>query len=370
MISKQDLERILARGDGDGPVLSVYLDMSVNSDNKRSYNVFLNQKQGQLEETSGRDWREVAAAFDRVRDWVEREYDEQNRGVVLYTQVGGDWLEGFQFPLPVQNRALLAPRPVIAPLAQVLEMYHHHGVILIDREHFRLLSVYLGTLLDEIRVDPDPIDTPHSVQAGGYSHNRYQRHKVEEMRHFFREFAREVDEFINRYKPHDLVILGTEENIGKFRDFLSPQAQELVVYTGAARLDENAAEILQKIAPHLEAHEEQERQDVVEKVRDRVAHDYLATAGFQGTLTALQEGKVDTLVIARDQSRDGAQCTQCGFVFARELETCPYDGARTRTDVDVVEEIVRMAEGQGVEIAFADPNEVQDLNGVGALLRF
>jgi peptide subunit release factor 1 (eRF1) len=370
MINKQDLERLLTHGDGNELVLSVFLDMSVNSDNKRTHNVFLNQKQAQLEELTGRDWREVASAFDRVRVWLETEYDEQNRGVVIYSRMGGDWLEGFQFPVPVQNRAILASRPVITPLAQVLESYHHHGVILIDREHVRILSVYLGTLLDELEVRPDPIDTPHDVQAGGYSHNRYQRHKVEEMRHFFREFAKEVEEFVSRYRPDDLVILGTEENIGKFRDFLPEALLEKVVYTGAARVDENAAEILQKVAPYLEAHEEQERQEVVEKVRDRVAHDYLATAGFQGTLTALQEGKVDTLVIARDHTREGAQCTQCGFVFARELETCPYDGARTRTDVDVVEEMVRMAEGQGVEIAFADPTEVQDLNGVGALLRF
>jgi hypothetical protein len=38
--------------------------------------------------------------------------------------------------------------------------------------------------------------------------------------------------------------------------------------------------------------------------------------------------------------------------------------------VDVVEEMVRMAEGQGVQIAFAAASEVQELKGAGALLRF
>jgi peptide subunit release factor 1 (eRF1) len=64
------------------------------------------------------------------------------------------------------------------------------------------------------------------------------------------------------------------------------------------------------------------------------------------------------------------RCGQCGFVFARELKTCPYDGSSTLEGVDVVEEMVRMAEGQGVQIAFAAAAEVQELKGAGALLRF
>jgi peptide subunit release factor 1 (eRF1) len=216
----------------------------------------------------------------------------------------------------------------------------------------------------------DPMPTKSDVQAGGYSQARLQRRKAEEMRHFFKEFAVEVEAFVARYKPHDLVILGTEENTAKFQDFLSPQLREMVVYTGPAWVDDNTSEILQRIQPHLEAHEEQERLETVARVRDRVAHDYLATAGLQGTLIALQEGKVDTLVIARDQQRDGVRCKQCSFVFARELDTCPYCGSGTLEEVDAVEELVRMAEGQGVSIAFADPNEVDDLKGVGALLRF
>jgi hypothetical protein len=36
----------------------------------------------------------------------------------------------------------------------------------------------------------------------------------------------------------------------------------------------------------------------------------------------------------------------------------------------VVEEMVRMAEGQGITVAFADPGEVADMKGAGALLRY
>ncbi|MGI9182969.1 MAG: VLRF1 family aeRF1-type release factor [Longimicrobiaceae bacterium] len=374
MISKHDLERLVSRPPGDAKILSLFLDMSVNSDNKRTFQVFLNQKRAEFQELdserSNHHVEPIGAAFDRIDRWIDDEFDEANRGVALYTEIGGDWFEALQFPVPITNRMVINERPVVGPLAQVLESYHHHGVVLLDREHVRILSVYLGTLLDEIEVRGDPFPAPHDVQAGGYSQKRYQRRKAEEMRHFFREFAKEVEEFVRRYKADDLVILGTDENVAKFKEFLSDRLREMVVYTGPMGVDDSTSEVLARIEPHLRAEREREAREVVEVLLDRVGQGYLATAGFQSTLTALQEGKVDTLVMARDHERNGARCPQCGFVFARDPGSCPYDGTATEEGIDVVEEMVRMAEEQDSEVEFVEPGAVAEVGGVGALLRF
>jgi peptide chain release factor subunit 1 len=374
MINKQDLERFLNREETGRPVVSLFLDMSVNSNNKRTHQVFLGQKRDQFDELEA-EWMTtheegVHSLRDRVQGWLDSEFDEANRGVVIYAEVGGDWFEAMQFPVPVQNRFVVAPRPVVGPLAQVLTDYHHYGVVLLDREHVRILSVWLGTLLDELEFRGDPLPVPSHVQAGGYSQSRYQRRKAEEMRHFFKDFAAEVEDFAARYRPDDLVLLGTEENLAKFREFLPDSLLQKVVYQGAMPVDGNSSEIIARLEPHLRADMERENREVVDQVRDRVVNDYMATAGFRGTLTALQEGRVDTLVLARDHRRDGVRCAQCGFVFDSGLKKCPYDGSDALTEVDVVEEMVRMAEGQGVEIAFADPGQVADLKGAAALLRY
>lgn len=374
MLSKQDLQRLIDRRDGDRPILSVFLDMSVNSANKRLHRVFLNQKRAQFDELdSDRENHHrvaIGESFSRIDRWLAEEYDESNRGVVIYTEVGGPWFEAMQFPVPVQNRLVVGERPVITPLAQVLESYDHHGVVLLDREHVRILSVYLGTLLDEIEVRGDPLPAPHDLQAGGYSHKRLQRRKEEEMKHFFREFAREVEEFVHRYRPDDLVILGTEENVGRFRDFLPEKLLEKVVYTGPMQVDESASEILHRLEPHLEADRAREARASVQTLRERVSQDYLATAGVQATLTSLQEGKVDTLVIERGLERTGLRCTQCGFVFARKTSTCLYCGAAAFAEVDAGEELIRLAEGQAARVEFVEPGLLGDYRGVGALLRF
>lgn len=378
MISTQDLQRLIQRQDGGKPVLSLFLDMSVDANNKRNYHVFLGQKRAQFEELDGNrpiptgngGESGMGSLFERVLEWIDGEFDESNRGLVIYAEVDGDWWEALQFPVPVQNRMVVADRPVIGPLAQVLRSYEHYGVILLDREHVRILSVHLGTLLDELEFRGDPIPTPYHVQAGGYSHNRFQRRKLEEMRHFFKDFAVEVERFVARYEPQHLVLLGTEENIGQFRDFLPQQIQDRIIHTGRAPVDGPAPEILARLQPHLDSERESHGQELIEQVRDRAAHDYLATAGVQGTLTALQEGKVDTLVLARDGQLQGARCSQCGFVFVREVNRCPYDGSEQMEAVDVMEEMVRLAQQQGADIQFAEANAIADLRGAAALLRF
>lgn len=374
MINSDDLQRLIGRQSNGTPILSLFLDMSVNSDNKRTYPIFLNQLRAQLDELGGGrrsfDPQELDGVLDRVDEWIRDEYQEENRGVVIYAEIGGDWFEALQFPVAVQSRTAVDERPVVAPLAQVLEAYQHHGVVLLDREHVRILSVYLGSLLQEIEVRGDPIPTQHGVQAGGYSQQRYQRRKVEETKQFFRDFARELEEFVRRYQPDDLIILGTEENVAQFRDKLTDALRAMIVHTGAMPTDRPPAEVLQKLEPYLEEHRERVNRQTVEQVREQARNDYLATAGVGATLVALQEGKVDTLVLARDYEREGARCTRCGFVFARSVASCPYDGSPTEDGVNVVEEMVRMAEGQGITIEFAEGSAVSDLRGAGALLRY
>ncbi|WP_420130224.1 VLRF1 family aeRF1-type release factor [Longimicrobium sp.] len=380
MISRQDLERLIQRQDGGKPVLSLFLDMSVDSNNKRNHHVFLGQKRAQFEELDGNrpvptgsgNESGMGSLFERVQEWIDGNFSESNRGLVIYAEVGGDWWEALQFPVPVQNRMVVADRPVIGPLAQVLNAYEHYGVILMDREHVRILSVYLGTLLDELEFRGDPIapTTNHHVQAGGYSHKRFQRHKLEEMRHFFKDFAEEVERFVTRYRPQHLVLMGTDQNVAKFKEFLPQPVADMIIHTGPAPVDGPAPEILARLEPYLTDEQQRQGQELIAQVRDRAAHDYLATAGVQGTLTALQEGKVDTLVLARDGQMQGARCTQCGFVFVRDVTRCPYDGSEELEGVDVMEEMVRLAQQQGADIQFADANAIADLRGAAALLRF
>src|SRR4051794_13913781 len=127
MITKQDLESLIAREETGRPVVSLFLDMSVNSNNKRTHQVFLNQKRAQFQELQAEWMAEheegVETLWDRVQRWLSGEHNEANCGAVIYAEVGGEWFEALQTRAALQNRLIVAPRPVVAPLAQALEGY-------------------------------------------------------------------------------------------------------------------------------------------------------------------------------------------------------------------------------------------------------
>ncbi|MEJ2184840.1 MAG: hypothetical protein P8Z36_02780 [Gemmatimonadota bacterium] len=374
MIARQDVERLLRRHAGDHPVLSVFLDMRVNSENKRTHGVFLNKQRGRYETAAterGDSRNRVGEAFSRIEAWLADDFDESNKGVACFAEVGGDWFDAIQIPVPLAFRAALTVLPVVGPLVEVMASYRHHGVVLVDRQHLRLMSMYLNEPVHEIQHEGEPSPKPHDVQRGAYSYRDYHdRRAVQETKQFFREFAGEVTRFSERFRPHDLILLGTESNVKKFREQLPAKLAEKVVYEDRAPVDADQAEIVERVRPFITAQADAREAEAVRELRNRIQQDHYAVCGFRDTLAKLQEHKVDRLVLARDMERSGACCCQCGFFFDEAHPTCPYCGGETRLEADLVEAMIRLAEETGAGIEFVNADTLREQHGVGALLRF
>ena len=111
MITKQDLERLINREESGRPIVSLFLDLSVNSNNKRTHQVFLSQKRAQFGELQAEWMAEneegVETLWDRVQRWLTTEHDEANGGAVIYAEVGGEWFEALQTRAALQNRLIV-----------------------------------------------------------------------------------------------------------------------------------------------------------------------------------------------------------------------------------------------------------------------
>lgn len=374
MISRDQIQQLIDRKNNGTKVLSAFLDMSVNSNNKRTHQIFLNKEKAAFAELDsdrkGHHPEAIGAAFAELEQWLQGEYDESKKGVAFYTSLDGDWTQAHQLSVPVANRLELSDRPIVAPLVEIVERYHHHGVIVVDREHLHLLSMFLDQTLNEKAVETEPYPTPHDVKRGGFSAKDYQARKAEETRHFFKEFSAEVEEFVKRYRPDDLILLGTHENVTQFREFLPSAIDQRIIHTDRMPITATAVDIREKLAPVFAQQLEEEEARAVDLLRDRVRESHMAVAGLDATLEQLQGGKIETLVIGRGLSTRGGRCTQCDFALAATAGECPYCGGEVQDSIDLGEEIVRIAEDQKLHIDFVEPSAVSDLGGVGGLLRF
>jgi peptide chain release factor subunit 1 len=372
MIRTTDLQRLFERGPNGKPLLSLYLDMGVNSDNKRTYGVFLNKQRSQFPELASDQRAPIGRAFERVERWLEESFEESNRGVSMFAEVGGDWFEAFQFPVRVSNRLEIGQHPVVGPLTEVLASHQRYCVGLVDREHLRLLAVFMGQVQDERTVAPDALPTAHDVHAGGVATKDFQRRKAEEVRQFFKDFAAAVADFDRQHAADAWILAGTTENVQQFRECLPPAVDGKVIHTAHVPIDGPAAEVLGRLTPVFEENELRNTAELVDLVRDRVRNQHLAVAGVGPTLEQLQEGKVDRLVIARDLESTGAQCTRCHFYLVSPSSegACPYCGGDVENGVDLVESMIRVAAQQQLRMEFVAREPIAELAGVGALLRF
>lgn len=374
MISRQDIQRLLHHGADGAPVLSVFLDMSVNENNKRTYRTFLSQERSRRLGLDGnrpahpRD--PLGAAFDRVQQWIDDRFDVANKGAAIYAAIGGEWIDGIQFPVPIANRVEIGPHPVVGSLVQILERPHHFGVIVVDREWLRMIDVRLGMPVAEHEVKTSAYPSPGNVKKGGEAAKGYQKWKAEEARHFFKEFALEVGEFVSRYRPDGLILLGTEDNVRFFCELLPQDLQELVVHVDNAPAVPTSAAVAEHLSPFFEEYAQRAEAEIIDRLRDRVQQDYLAVAGFQDTLLQLQEGKLDTLVMSRTAERTGVQCQRCGVYLVAPDGACNYCGGNIEQGIDLVETMIRLAAEQEVDITFGDASIMSDFDGTGGLLRF
>jgi peptide subunit release factor 1 (eRF1) len=374
MIKRDTIQNLMHRAPSERPVMSLYLDMSVNAENKRTYHVFLQQQRAQYAELDsdrpGHHREPLGAALEQATNWIDENFDQSNRGIALFADVGGNDLEVLQLPVALPNRLVLSDRPVIAPLAQMLASHRHYGIALVDREHCRLAGYYLGELTHHKEITPDAYPTPHDVHKGGYAAKDYQKFKAEETRQFFKQFASEMSELDRRHNFDHWILLGTVENVRNFSEFVSAAINDRVIHTGHSPVSASDTDIIERLTPFFAEQSLHDEAATVDLVRDRLRTNHLAASGVRDTLIQLQEGKVDTLVLARDLSKPGAQCTRCSFYLDKRDGTCPYCGGEVRSGVDLAESMIRMAAEQEVDLEFVDPAPLSDVGGVAALLKF
>jgi peptide subunit release factor 1 (eRF1) len=372
MVNNPTIRQLLEREPSGHPVLSLYLDMSVGPDNKRSHLLFLNKQRVALASSSlDRNLRALAAELlQRIERWLDAEYVERNRGVAIFAEIGGDYFRAVQLPRTVQNFMLVQDRPMVAPLAEALESERRWAILLVDRESMQLISVYLDQVEEEQAVAPEALPARHGVQAGGYSQKDHQKRKAEETRQFFKEFAEAAGRLHQRRRPEGYALLGTGENVKHFLEFLPQPVRDRVVHTGTVPTNLSASELVLHLAPVFRSVLERREAEAVQALLERVRNAHLAASGFHDTLVQLQEGKVDTLIISRDAGRDGVECTQCGFTMVRRDGNCPFCGGELRSGVDLVESMIRMAARQDARVEFVSGPPMDQVKGVGALLRF
>jgi peptide chain release factor subunit 1 len=361
-----------------GWAISLYLglDPSVSPtarDVESRMNSLLDDVERQLEarrEELPRDAREGAKAdLERIRAWFDTEFDRSGTwGVALFA--GG--LDGLfrTLPLmePVADESWLDRELMLAPLVPLVGKGDGPLVAVLNRERGDVYRLHDGTFVQVADLTDEQSGMSRSDQ-GGWSQARYQRHFDELAEKHMKDVAEELNRRV-REQTGPVVVVGPEEIRTEFVDALAQETREALVGWAAAEAHATPAQVLEAISPLLEEAESAHEAELLERWRGLAAKGERATAGWEDTLEAVSDARVDVLLVADGRNRTVWQCPACGRAAAKAGE-CPLDGIPMEERDHGVDVAVHRALAHGGTVqSVRHHDDLGPAEGIGALLRF
>jgi peptide subunit release factor 1 (eRF1) len=268
-------------------------------------------------------------------------------------------------------------RPYVKPLADLLDQYGHYGVAVVDQVGARLFYIHLGELREREGVLGEAIRHTKRGGASAFPGRRggvagQTRYSDEVADRNLREAARAAAEFFEDNKVRRVLFGGTQANVRRFQSFLPKAWQSLTVGTFPMDMDAGSARVLAKA---MELGQEAERQAelrIVEGLVTAAAKEKDGVVRLDPTLRAIQDGRVQTLVIRDGFRAPGFRCRGCGYLTAaRPTGACPFCGKDFDDIADAVELAVHKVMSDGGEVEVVGRHAaLERVGSIGAFLRY
>jgi peptide chain release factor subunit 1 len=370
-ITQARLRALAAVHPEQGRVLSVFLNLDpaqFATANARSSAItsVMTAAAHKVDETEGLTHEERSALLDdveRVRDVLSGSGVAANgtRAVAIYACGPEDLLEVIKLRRPVENRVVLDRTPCVEPL--VVHGTDERWMVLLTNRRAARLFFGPGDALEETDRFVDEVHSQH--EQGGWSQSRYQR-SVEKDVHDHLQTTADLAFDLYKKRGSDRVLVGApDELIADFKAKLHPYLVERVA--GKIQVDiENASldDVCAAAGAAIETHQVKCEREALDRLAQGVGTGGRGAAGIAEVLDALNQARVETLLISENFRVSGRVDFQAGLLLP--------EGADQGEPVDdIVEPAIEKAIEQSASaMVVRHHDDLVALGGIGAVLRF
>ena len=310
----------------------------------------------------------LKADLERIERWFDDDFERDgSRAVAVFAASLDNFWSTIALPEPVADGVKVGRELHLAPLVPVVARADGTIVAVVGREQGQLYRLQAGRLV-EIAEHYD--EQPGQHDQGGWSQGRYQRHIEKLVQDHLKGVAEELDRSRRRMHSPKIVVVCSEEMRSEFIDELPAAAREAVVGWAQAEAHANPPELLEAVTPVLTEADVKEEQEVIERWREEAGRNARATSGWEQTLEAASDGRVELLLFQEGSDPGAFRCPACGRAAASE-GSCPLDG----TSLEPVDAGIDLAVHQtlahgGAVWAVRHHEDLAPVGGIGALLRY
>jgi peptide chain release factor subunit 1 len=358
-----------------GRVLSVFLNLdptefATPAARSTAITSVLTEASRRVESLEGlaHDEREALKSdVERVRDALNASDLAQNgtRAVAVYACGPADLLEVISLRRPVDSAVVLERTPHVEPLIADADS-ERWCVVLANRRNARLFVGDGGGLEETDRVEDD-VHSQHD--QGGWSQARYQRGVEKEKDDHLVHVADVAFTLYQRHGFDRLLIGAPDELVNDLKGKLHPYLRERIV--GRVHLDvENSS--LDDVKSHAgKAIEDWSRKcerEALDRLAEGVGRGGRGAAGLASVLEALNEQRVEILLVGENLRSEGGRDPETGMLYAGDHG--PADQPLERVDNIVEPAIEKAIEQSAKVIKVRYHDDLGPLGGIGAVLRY
>jgi peptide chain release factor subunit 1 len=372
----RDALRRLAEVRLDRPVvLSLYLDLdpaqfATPPARATAIRSLLDDAERRLRERVGlahQDRADLQASLERAAALLQNDLPTEGaQSVAVFASDASGLFEVLALPRPVPSRVAIGRSPLVGPLARV-ERRERWCVALVSRRDAR---IFRGSPenLREVEQVHDVVFGQHD--QGGWSQARYQRGIEKEKDDHLRHTAEVLMKHFKRRPFQRLILGGPREVVADFESKLHGYLSGRL--GGRIEVDVDTAtpeQVLAKTQPLFEEIEEQREAAAL----DRLGEGGRAAFNLEEVLRALNERRVECLLLDERFAAPGTICPECGWLGPDGERTCPVDGRELEQLDDLTDAAIELTLQQSAEILAVRRRreELQDrAGGIAAMLRF
>jgi peptide chain release factor subunit 1 len=374
-ITRDRLRRLADVKPERGRVLSVFLNLdpggfATPAARSTAITSVLTEAARRVDETAGLEHDERMALredVERVRAALTASDIAQNgtRAVAVFACKPADLLEVVRINRPVDFAVVVDRSPYIEPL--VADAHEERWcVLLVNRRNARFFVGDGGALEETDRVEDD-VHSQHD--QGGWSQSRYQR-GVEKEKDDHLVHVADVAFAAYKQRGFDRLLIGApEELVGELEAKLHTYLRERIV--GRLHLDvENSStdDVSAAAAAAIEDWSRRCEREALDRLIEGVGRGGRGAGGLASVLQALNEARVEVLLVADGYRSEGGRDADTGMLYAGDHGP---DGQELERVPNIVEPAIEKAIEQSAKvIKVRHHDDLGPLGGIGAVLRY
>jgi hypothetical protein len=306
--------------------------------------------------------------LERIRRYFEAEFERNGaHGLAIFCA----GLDNVWRPLPltevVPDGIKVGQLLYLAPLVPLVGRGEGALVLVVSKEQGRFYRLRAGRLEDLA----DHFDEqPRRHDQGGWAQARLQRRADELVHEHLKRVGEELDRFVRRLRKPQVVVIASEDAWAEFEGVLTQEVRSAIAGVAHAEAHAQPPELLAAAAPVLERWRADKEKEVVDRWRDERGRNGRAAGGWQETLEAASDARVELLLFREGAGHEAKRCPACGRL-SLEGSKCPLDGTQLDESKDGLDLAVHQTLAHGGRVwAVRHRDDLDAADGIGALLRF